>query len=250
MRDEKFSKEYPIRYFELDCNAELHFGALLDFLQDIAGEDAVRRGFGVEQLLPRGLTWMLSRYRIELNRVVGMGECLQIRTWPSKHKGLSACREFEILSYNELIGVASTAWMLIDLETRRPVRPHDRLGEVSLIDQLVFSEPLAALKFSDPLEPPIHFRVRYGDLDLNRHVNNRVFYEWAVEALPPQVRSDFQLQQVNINYLAEALAGEEVSSACSCQPVGEQLLCSHLIRRPFDAKDLARIQTLWVPRNS
>lgn len=244
-----FQKDYPIRYFELDCNAELRFGALLDFLQDIAGEDAVRRGFGVEQLLPRGLTWMLSRYRVRLERLVGIGDQLTIRTWPSSHKGLSACREFEIFCGGERIGAASTAWMLIDLENRRPVRPGERLGAVELIDEQVFDAPLASLRFSAPLEGvAAGFRVRRGDLDLNRHVNNRVFFDWALEALDEQIVARYRLQQVEINFLAEALAGEEVAVAGSCVAEDDGLVCSHLITRPADQRELAKLQTRWWPR--
>jgi len=244
----KYEKSYPLRFFELDHNAELRFGTLLDFLQDIAGEDALDRGFGVEQLLPHGLTWMLSRYRIRLDAVAGMGDKISIRTWPSLHKGLSACREFEIFCNGSRIGVASTAWMLIDLESRRPVRPKEKLGEVFLIDEQVFNEPLSAIKISSEFESTLAFRVRRTDLDLNRHVNNRVFFDWAVEAVEVQAIEGRRLQQVEINYLAEALAGEDVSSCCASQVCAAGLLCSHLIRRPADHKDLAKLQTLWVLR--
>ena len=248
MLRESFHKSYPVRYFELDHNAELRFGTLLDFLQDAAGEDAVLRGFGVEQLLPRGLTWMLSRYRIRLDTVVRMGDCISIRTWPSAHKGLSACREFEILRDGTQIGVASTAWMLIDLDSRRPVRPNEKLGEVFLRDEQVFAEPLTGIKLHVEMESSTSFRVRRADLDLNCHVNNRVFFDWAVESLDAELIENRRLQQVDINYLAEALAGEDVSASCACQTTDEGLLCSHLITRLADHKDLARLQTLWVPR--
>ena len=248
MPKEKHEKNYAVHYFEVDWNAELRFGTLLDFLQDSAGEDAVRRGFGVEQLQLRGLTWMLSRYRIRLDAVASMGDSICIRTWPSIHKGLSACREFEILRDGILIGAASTAWMLIDLENRRPVRPNDKLGEVFLLNEQVFSEALTAIKFHTDMEPMRSFRVRRADLDLNCHVNNRVFFDWAVESLDAELIKSRRLQQVDINYLAEALAGEEVFTSCSCQITAEGLLCSHLITRPADQKDLAKLQTLWVAR--
>ncbi len=248
MPKEKYEKSYDVHYFEVDWNAELQFGSLLDFLQDSAGEDAVRRGFGVEQLQLRGLTWMLSRYRIQLNSIVGLDDLVSIRTWPSVHKGLSACREFEIFCNGVLIGVASTAWMLVDLETRRPVRPKEKLGEVFLINQQVFSEPLGSIKFSTELDSDFGFRVRRADLDLNCHVNNRVFFDWAVESLDAELIENRRLKQVDINYLAEALAGEEVSTSCSRQTTVEGLLCSHLITRPSDHKELAKLQTLWVPR--
>ena len=245
---DKHEKEYVVHYFEVDWNAELRFGALLDFLQDTAGEDAVRRGFGVEQLLPRGLTWMLSRYRIRLGSIVALGDRLKIRTWPSIHKGLSACREFEIYCNGILIGAASTAWMLIDLESRRPVRPKEKLGEVFLINEQVFSEPLAAIKFSTEMTAAQGFKVRRADLDLNRHVNNRVFFDWAIESLNDEVVNTWRLQQVDINYLGEALAGDEVLTASSCLPTTDGLLCSHQIDRATDQKNLAKLQTLWALR--
>ncbi len=248
MLSEIYEKSFPIRYFELDHSAELRFGTLLDFLQDSAGEDAVRRGFGVEQLQSRGLTWMLSRYRIQLNSIVGLDDLVSIRTWPSVHKGLSACREFEIFCNGVLIGAASSAWMLVDLETRRPVRPKEKLGEVFLINEQVFSEPLGAIKICSEFDSNLGFRVRRADLDLNCHVNNRVFFDWAVESLDAVIIENRRLKQVDINYLAEALAGEEISASCSRQTTAEGLLCSHLITRPSDYKELAKLQTLWVAR--
>ena len=191
---------------------------------------------------------MLSRYRIRLDADAGIGDNICVRTWPSVHKGLSACREFEIFCNGILIGSASTAWMLIDLESRRPVRPSDRIGEAALIDRQVFSDPLKALKISTEFESTLSFRVRRADLDLNRHVNNRVFFDWASEALEVNLIKDLRLQQVEINYLAEALTGEEVLSCCSSQTRADGLLCSHLISRPADHKDLAKLQTLWVLR--
>jgi len=247
MSNIKSDKNYDLHYFDLDQNSELRFGTLLDFLQDSAGEDAETRGFGVEQLLTRGLTWMLSRYRIRLDSVVRRGDNLRIRTWPSVHKGLSACREFEIYCNDLLIGVASTAWMLIDLEQRRPVRPKEKLGEVFLIDEQVFDEPLSAIKFTTELESSFFFRVRRADIDLNRHVNNRVFFDWAFESIDAKTIENRRLWQVDINYLAEALAGEEVATFCSHQKCKKTLQYSHLIKRHSDQKELAKLQTLWIP---
>lgn len=248
MPENKYQKIYPVHYFDVDWNAELRFGSLLDFLQDSAGEDAARRGFGVEQLRPRGLTWMLSRYRIRLNAGVRLADHVAIQTWPSRHKGLTACREFEIFCNGSPIGAASTAWMLIDLKSRRPVRPKEKLGEVVLIDEQVFAEPLVALQAPTAFDAELGFRVRRADLDLNCHVNNRVFFNWAVEAVEANLIQTRRLQQVDINFMAEVLAGEEVVSLCSSQPEAGNLLCSHLIRRPSDFKELAKLQTLWVPR--
>jgi acyl-ACP thioesterase len=247
MLNMKREKSYSIHYFDLDQNSELRFGVLLDFLQDSAGEDADARGFGIEHLLPRGLTWMLSRYRVRLDSVVKRGDRLKIRTWPSLHKGLSACREFEILANERLIGVASTAWMLIDLEQRRPVRPKEKLGDVFLLEDQVFEEPLSAIHLTADLDPGPGFRVRRTDIDLNCHVNNRVFFDWAAESISDKAIENRRLQQVDINYLAEALAGEEILTSSSCLVSAEGLKFSHLIRRQSDQKDLAKLQTLWVP---
>ncbi len=246
MTDAFLEKTFPIHYFELDYHAELRLGSLLDYLQDIAGEDAVRRGFGVEQLQPRGLTWMLSRYRISLDQPFTHADRLVLRTWPSAHQGLSACREFEILRNGAQVGAASSAWLLIDLNTRRPVRPAEKLGKVTLYDRQAFAEPLRGLKVGNEFDVHCRFQVRRSDLDLNRHVNNRIFCDWALEAVPTEHFDRYRLQQIEINYLQEALEGDLVDSACSWVAEGECLTCSHRIGR--NTGELARLKSWWVKR--
>ena len=57
---------------------------LLRLLQDIAGEDAERRGAGRPALVERGCVWVLVRNRLDIRRFPVPGESFRVTTWPMK----------------------------------------------------------------------------------------------------------------------------------------------------------------------
>ena len=63
-----------------------HASQLLRVMQDIAAEDADRRGGGMDDLLAKNCTWVLVKLRIDIARMPGAGEEVEITTWPMKSR--------------------------------------------------------------------------------------------------------------------------------------------------------------------
>ena len=86
---------FPVRSYEAGVNNRMSLPSLCNYLQEIAGIHADKLGVGIHLLQSEGITWMLSRLRLEIGRGVPWGEELKIRTWPSGTRGrLTATRDF------------------------------------------------------------------------------------------------------------------------------------------------------------
>lgn len=132
----KHEKEYVIRSYECNKNSVLRIVTLLNIFQDIADEHASKMELGLEYCLSRGLAWVGSNYHIKINRLPKIHEQIKIITWPSEEKKLGAIRDFHVIntSGEDLIR-ASSQWILINFEKKRPVCLRDNLPEYSAIEE-------------------------------------------------------------------------------------------------------------------
>ncbi len=67
----------------------------------------------------------------------------------------------------------------------------------------------------DPVERvdfELPFKVRMHDLDLNGHVNNAIFVEWAVETVPKEILASCTPMVIDVLFQKEALYGDTIRS--------------------------------------
>jgi len=67
--------------------------------------------------------------------------------------------------------------------------------------------------------PPMIHGVRRSDLDMNDHVNNVVYMELLMEAVPDAVRDAFELAELELEFRGECKYGDVISVAC-CREFG------------------------------
>ena len=141
-------------------------------------------------LLSNQRTWMLSRLKVKMYSYPRVGEDIIIKTWPSGAERLFLLRDFLIMNKDgEVLGVAVSNWVFMNLETRRPVHPSS--GEIPFIPEnpeRAIEENPGKVKASENSEEIISFQVRYNDLDMNNHVNNVKYLEWILECMDPEFR--------------------------------------------------------------
>ena len=77
---------------------------LFHCMQEAAGEDADRRGGGMDALFAKGLAWVLLWQRLDIVRRPAAGEQLRIVTLPGKGRLGLYPRRFELWSGDERIG--------------------------------------------------------------------------------------------------------------------------------------------------
>ena len=63
---DKYKENHTIACYEADANQLLKPIAMLDWMQEIAGRDATKLGFGYDNLIQNNTAWVLSRTHVRL----------------------------------------------------------------------------------------------------------------------------------------------------------------------------------------
>lgn len=214
--------------------------AVVDYLQEAAGEHA--RALGVEQfeIGEEGAAWVLARLGIQFLHFPAWREAVWVETWPSGRDGLRATRDLLLLNEaGALLARARTVWFVVDLARRRPVRLPPSVLAIDPPDR----EPALLLDGApQPPEAPQQsraFTIRRSDLDRNAHANNARFVEWALETVD---REQTRLSSLDIAFRGEAFAEDTVLSEVA--ETGEGAF-AHAILRQADRRPLAIARTTW-----
>ncbi len=236
---------FEVHSYEVDAFGHLALASLAGYLQEAAWEHARRLDCAVETLLPRGLTWVIGRQQFDLVRAVDWGERLEVTTWPSGLEGRTALRDFVVrAARGEIVARALSHWLILDIETRKPVRPEAVLPPI-VVESCEHAVPLATDKLPEVVPPFTEWRsrVRYQDIDINKHANNASYLSWALEALPIDAWSTRRLATCDVQYFKECRYGDAVLSRIS--PAGKDKF-KHSIVRDHDSRELARLVSSWV----
>jgi medium-chain acyl-[acyl-carrier-protein] hydrolase len=183
---------------------------LLDAMQEAAGRHAARLGVGVRDLHAKGLTWVLARMHVEITNIPAAGEIVHIATWPSGRHRLFAVREFKLsdAAGGEVLR-ATTAWALMNMETRRPSRLDPHLPVFTSHPERMVNDDFAPLPPVEQTGSQARFRAVAADIDINDHVNNTVYLDWALRAIPDGASGRKPLG-LEVAFLREARLGDEV----------------------------------------
>ncbi|MCQ2734754.1 MAG: thioesterase [Alphaproteobacteria bacterium] len=238
----KYKKEYHVKSYETDCHGFLRVVTLMNWLQDIAFENAEFLGFGLEACRAQNLAWVGSDYAVRIRRMPRLDEHITIETWPATEKLWGAIRDFTLKDKNgEIIALASSQWVLIDYERRRPVALKKHFPNYSFIPERVIAEDFP--KINPPQSHNVYdFEVRFDDVDVNNHVNNAVYPLWASESLDNNYRKEHFISEMNISFKKEALYGETVS----IHTTHEQDESLHLITDKNTGTTLAACRFKWT----
>jgi len=201
--------------FELPAAAvdDSHLGrllAVLDAMQEAAGRHAEILGVGVRDLHGKGLTWVLARLHVKVNLIPAAGQSVHIATWPSGRHRLFALREFRLTDQadNEILR-STSAWALMNMETRRPARLDPHLPVFTRHPGRMIEDDFPALPPLQNAGGPVSFRAEAADIDINDHVNNTVYFAWALRAVPAETRRQKPLA-LEAAFLGEARLGDEI----------------------------------------
>ena len=217
-------------------------------MQEAASQHAAALGVSIQQLLSENYTWLLSRLKIKLKTYPAWNERLTIDTWPSGIQRLFALRDFELKDQNNhTVGAALSAWLVLDTAKKRPVRAGpfvDRLKPVE--GNHILPDQLDKLPHLENHSHERIFRVRHGDLDINRHVNNASYVEWLLEGIPDGVLNEMGIVELEINFLAESFRQDRIIARCALQDSNKREYRHSLIREE-DSRELVRARTVWQP---
>lgn len=200
-------RKHLVRHHECGPCGNMKLQMILDCLQDIAAEHAEMLGCGMEHLIANKRLWVLSRLKIRILRFPQLKEELELRTYPTGHDRLSAFRQYGIAAGGADLVQGSSAWVMLDGTTFRPVPMEKAFSEPLPLngDKEVFFEKFDRIAPGTG-EELASFRVGAGDIDLNQHLNNAVyarFIEDVLEKLQPGASQRLSELQINFQHAGQ-----------------------------------------------
>lgn len=245
-----YTEKFKVRAYEVDLTGKATVLTISNFLQEIAGNHAGELGVSVDKLFAKKLTWVLSRLNLKMKDYPFWREEVSITTWPSDSYGKYATRDFEIFnSKNKLLGQATTSWMLIDLTKMKPITMPDFITTIDRPNRKrAIEDNFEKLPKLDQLEYQKKYSVRLSDLDINQHVNNVNYIEWAIETIPIEILQKYKLSQFEISFRAESKYGESVNSnAQEIETDGEKGYLHSLMNSNTNI-ELAIAKSRWIKK--
>lgn len=208
------SIDHTIACYEADANKMMRPTAMLDMMQEAANTNASSLGFGYDELIATNTAWVLSRIHLRFNRYPQWRDKVNLKTW---HKGIAKLfylRDFILSDSNgDTLAVATSSWLIIDLNTRRLVRNSDLASSPEkCTKEDAIAEPANKVVLPVDIEPELVRKhpVTWSEIDTNGHVNNVDYVVWAIDAVKTEDIKEHQLKELLINYDAEVMPGDVV----------------------------------------
>ena len=204
-----YEKEFAVDSMVTDCFGRLKPAAALSFVQEVAGQHFDRMALDPTPE-HKGLMWVIIRHRLQISRMPCKGETIRLETWPMPTTRVAYPRS--VVAYDEKgeeLFRSISLWVLMDRESRAMVLP----GKSGIVvcgilrgNELPSPNSLAPVMCS----ASVSRRVCFTDLDVNDHMNNARYLEWAMDLLPSVFHKEHRLQDVTMCYLGEAREGDQL----------------------------------------
>lgn len=243
-----FRETFRIRSYETDELDRVSVRALCQYLQEAASHHARRLGVEAMEHEGRSLSWVLARLRLRLDAMPSWGSELTITTWPSDVDRLYAYRDFKLEQEDGPIGAAVTHWLLIDLETRKPVRIPEQVSGIELPErERALPEPDRRPQAPDAPTLVETFSAHRFLIDVNQHVNSAVYLDWALETIPEGVWTSHRLSELDVLFRAEARKGDRIEARSEeLVEVEEGSVFEHRVIKEDGETELIRGRSRWV----
>ena len=250
----KYNYEYEIKYQEVDGEKKLRLFNLENYLLEVAGTVADSLGFGIAQLHPRGLTWILTRLSVEMYELPTHCQKVRFETWIESNAHMLSTRNFRIYAKESkvesqkskeesqkskvesqkskvesqkskeeewiLIGQCKSVWAVLDLEKREIVNIFDDPMFEGCVDgEVIEMARVRMTTIPEPTGSESH-KVVYSDIDYNGHCNSCRYLQAMTDAYLPDYYG--KKVRVDINYQKEAMLGKNLQTLYLVTPDGVQ----------------------------
>lgn len=203
-----YEEPYTLPYYLTTQKQTVNLATLVNMLLMGSEHQLDQLGAGVDALLAHGLGWVITQYEIKINAMPPVETPLVLGTQATTYNKLMTYRDYWVADLaGHKLATMRGAWVMMDLDSRKlvPILPEfpEKVGAVS--DTLV--QRFSRLPKLERIDVDVPYRVRYFDIDGNRHVNNVHYFEWMEDSLGYDFLSQHDIESVQIKYAREVTYG-------------------------------------------
>ncbi|XVE70380.1 hypothetical protein DITRI_Ditri10aG0068000 [Diplodiscus trichospermus] len=266
-----FRQNFSIRSYEIgaDCTASIE--TLMNHLQETAinhcrSAGLLGNGFGATpEMCKKNLIWVVTRMQVVVDRYPTWDDVVQVDTWVSASGKNGTRRDWLVsdIKTGEVLTRASSVWVMMNKLTRRLSKiPEEVRGEIEPYfmnsDPVVAEDSRKLVKLDDSTTKYVQkgLTPRWGDLDVNQHVNNVKYIGWILESAPLSILENQELSSMTLEYRRECGRDNVLQSLTAVSGNGAGNLvningyeCQHLLRLE-DGSEIVRGRTQWRPKNA
>lgn len=209
-----YTYDTAVAYSDIGPDQCLSHSGMLRILQEAASVASDVAGYGLKDISRTGVHWILTAWRLHMERRPAWRAVLRTETWPRTLDGFESVRNFLVYEGDGLVAEAASRWILVSAETGRPVRVRDAVRtayQSQMENRDVFDGAPLPHNGRTPPNAPVAFETVVGrrDIDTNFHVNNLHYLDYAVEALPEEVYRNLP-DSVEIVFRRQILLGTRI----------------------------------------
>ncbi|MQL85600.1 hypothetical protein Taro_018111 [Colocasia esculenta] len=265
-----FRQSFSIRSYEIGADRTASIETLLNHLQETAlnqvrNEGLMGEGFGsTPEMSRRNLIWVVTKMQVIVEHYPSWGDVVDVETWVGASGKNGMRRDWHVRDRQtgRTITRASSVWVMMNKQTRRlskiPDEVRAEIGHYFIERSAIPDEDGRKLpKLADEDADCVHkgLTPRWGDLDINQHVNNVKYLGWILESLPISILENNQLASLTLEYRRECARDSVVQSLAAVNGDGAAgspnaaVECTHLLRLE-DGAEVVRGRTAWRPKPS
>ena len=163
---------------------------MLSLLENVACMHSDKAGYGIREIPITHLSWVQLNWRVKILRRLVYGEEVTIKTWARDATKITTLRDFEVIDKDgKTVCIATTKWTLTNIDTKSITRiTEDMISKYNPDTKII----MTGFEFKK-LKEPENFTNEYvyttqrRDIDVNKHVHNLNYLDFAYEALPEEI---------------------------------------------------------------
>lgn len=207
----EYKEEIFVRSYDVDFKKELKLFSLFNYMQEVAWVHAEELGFGHEFINNKGMFWVLSRIKVEIESVPKWADNINLTTWPRGADSIFALRDYLFTNNrNETVAKGTSSWLILDQRSLKPQKVSSVLENLYENDKSVLNESLQKIKPEGVKIRSINKTALYSDIDVNNHVNNAIYVSWTSDVFDIEFIRKNRFKSIQLNFVSEAKTGDNI----------------------------------------
>lgn len=187
--------------------------SIIRILENAAGMHSESVNLGLSSIETTGISWILLGWKVKVILRPKYNEELTVNTWGRDSNRAFIYRDYEI--YDEegnLCVIATSKWAIVDIKTGRLAELTPEMTELYKCEEKKIFDTDCNLKLKEPSSTisEITYKTQRRDIDINNHVHNLYYLDFAYEALPQELYEKGEYNNIEIMYKKQIKLNDEI----------------------------------------